>query len=299
MGQDEDEKLQMKQPKEKKEAIVANGSSGNFFSRLASIPIIQDSFMGAQNLVRQHAVGQKALDYAETKLQSIAVQAQPYYEQNNTILSRANTFGNRSLDLLEKQFPSISSPTQQLVQPITGRIESAVSHLKEKKTTVVDARIDSLAASLESLLDQYLPADEKEEAIEANGANRLLNVINVLSTRASKRISNKVSATNDEEKKIRQLIHAWVLEQVNTMAQQPQVESLKTKFFHDNSPIQVMYNFTQTEFDKVRQELNKPNIGHMDRIRNILVLSQTDILLPLYRSIWVRQPAKSEQVEAN
>ncbi|KAG2231142.1 hypothetical protein INT48_003350 [Thamnidium elegans] len=306
IGPEEDEKLQMKAKQEKEEepviVIVQETTAPSFFSRLVSIPIIQDSFMGAQNIVRQHAVGQKALEYAETKLQSMVVQAQPYLPTDNTgrMLSRANSFGNRSLDLLEKQFPSISSPTQELVQPITGRIEFAVSHLKERKSSVVDARIESLATSLESLLDQYLPASEKEQEVtEQSGSNRLLNVINLLSTRASKRISKKVSATNDEEKKMKQIIHAWVLEQVNTMAQQPQVESLVTKFFHDKSPIQVMYNFTQTEFDKVRQELNKPNISHMDRIRNILVLSQTDILLPLYNSIWTRQPAKVEQVQVN
>ncbi|GAA5802582.1 hypothetical protein EDC94DRAFT_626499 [Helicostylum pulchrum] len=305
VGTEEDEKLQMKAKQEEPVIVIVQetNTAPSFFSRLVSIPIIQDSFTGAQNIVRQHAVGQKALEYAETKLQSMVVQAQPYLPTDNTgrMLSRANSFGNRSLDLLEKQFPSISSPTQELVQPITGRIEFAVSHLKEKKSSVVDARIESLATALESLLDQYLPASEKEQELseQPSSTNRLLNVINLLSTRASKRISKKVSATNDEEKKMKQIIHAWVLEQVNTMSQQPQVESLVTKFFHDRSPMQVMYNFTQTEFDKVRQELNKPNVSHMDKVRNILVLSQTDILLPLYHSIWTRQPAKVEQVQVN
>jgi hypothetical protein len=60
-----------------------------------------------------------------------------------------------------------------------------------------------------------------------------------------------------------------------------------------------MYSFTQTEFDKVRQELCKPNISHMDRIRNILVLSQTDILVPPYqrsRSMIRQEKANEESV---
>lgn len=296
MGQDEDEKPQMKKEEQEPSIIIVDEStSTNFFSRLVSIPIIQDSFMGAQNIVRQNSVGKRALDYAETKLQSMVISAQPYLEEKNTtgrIFSQANCLGNKSLDLLERQFPSISSPTDKLVQPITGRIELAVSHLRERKSTMVDPRIESLAVSFESVLEQYFPAIEGEREIEKdekNAVNRLMNVINLLSTRASKRISTKVSATVDEERQIKQMIRTWILEQANTMTHQPQVESLKAKFFHDSSPIQVMYNFTQTEFDKVRQELTKPNISHMDRIRNVLVLSQTDILLPLYRSIWSRQ----------
>lgn len=302
MGQDEYEKSQIKKEEQDLSILIVDQStSTNFFSRLVSIPIIQDSFTGAQNIVRQNSVGKRALDYAETKLQSMVISVQPYLanEENNTgrILSRANCLGNKSLDLLERKFPSISSPTDQLVQPIAGRIESAVSHLREKKSTIVDPRIESVATGFESLLQQYLPASEGEKEIEKDdkdAMNRLMNVINLLSTRAAKKISTKVSATVDEERQIKQMIRAWVLEQANTMTHQPQVESLLAKFFHDNSPIQVMYNFTQTEFDKVRQELTNPNISHMDRIRNVLVISQTDILLPLYRSIWFRQQNHQE-----
>lgn len=313
MGHSDDEKMHLKKEEKEKNkepstilldkeeeeetTSVPATPTTSFFSRLASIPILQDSFMGAQNLVRQHAVGQKALDYAETKLQTIVVSAQSYLPKQG--LSKANSLGNKSLDMLERRFPSISAPTNQLVQPITGCIESAVSHFRETKTTVVDPRIDYIANGFESLLDQYLPPsaddeDEKEEipavSEEKHGMDRLMHVINILSTRASKKISKKASATIDEERQIKQLIRAWVLEQANTMAHQPPVSSLqdqmelfKTKFLYENSPIQVMYDFTQTEFDKVLQELQKPNMSHMDRIRNILVLSQTDILVPLYQ----------------
>jgi hypothetical protein len=271
----------------------------NFFSRFASIPIIQDSFYGAHNMVRQHTVGQKALDYAETKLRGMMTSAQPYLPSDNKVLSRANSIGNKSLDMIERQFPMISAPTDQLVEPIKGRIETAVSHFREKKSTVVNPRLDYIADQFESLIDQYFPSEEekqqpREEVSEDRGVDRLLRAINVLSTRASKKISQKVSATVEEEKQIKQMLRSWVLDQANTMTQQKQqqwpllqeqMESFKAKF---GPTVQVMYDFTQTEFDKFRQELFKPNISHLDRIRNILVLSQTDLLKPLYETIWTR-----------
>jgi hypothetical protein len=278
--------------------------TANFFSRFASIPIIQDSFYGAHNMVRQHTVGQKALDYAETKLRDMMTSAQPYLpSDDNKVLFRANSIGNKSLDIIERQFPMISAPTDQLVEPIKGRIETAVSHFRERKSTVVNPRLDFIADQFESLIDQYLPSEEeekqqpREQTSEDHGMNRLLKAINILSTRASKKISQKVSATVEEERQIKQMLRTWVLDQANVMIQQKQqqwpllqeqMESFKTKF---GPTVQVMYNFTQTEFDKFRQELFKPNISHMDRIRNILVLSQTDLLKPLYErsySIWSR-----------
>lgn len=274
--------------------------TSNFLSRFASIPIIQDSFYGAHNMVRQHAVGQKALDFAETQLKNV----QPYLPKGgkNQVLSRANSLGNRSLDLIERQFPIINASTDQLVEPIKGRIETAVSHFREKKSNVVNPRLAYITDQLEALGNQYLPADDEKQELsieqeleEDHGMDRLLRVINVLSARASKKISQKVSTTVEEDKQIKQMLRTWVLEQANALTQQKpqqwsllqeQMESFKSKF---NPTVQVMYSFTQTEFDKFQQELFKPNISHMDRIRNILVLSQTDLLKPLYErsySIW-------------
>ncbi|KAL7320831.1 hypothetical protein PS15m_000679 [Mucor circinelloides] len=290
IGQDEEDHKKQETP----EITVVDSSSTtamNFFSRFASIPIIQDSFLGAQNMVRQHEVGQKALDYAETKLQSMLSTAQPYCE-NSKVIVCANHIGNKSLDLIESTFPSIiNTPTDKLlVEPIKGHIAQAAH--------VVNPRIDYIATQFETLMEQYLPAEHEqgeEQHQEKHGMERLMHVVNVLSSRASKKISKKASATIEEERQIKQMIRTWVLEQVNVMTQhqqqqwpllQEQMESFKAKF---SPTIQTMYDFTHYEFDKFRQELFKPNTSHMDRIRNILILSQTDILMPLYQksySIW-------------
>lgn len=290
IGRDEHELKKQETP----EITVADNSSTtatmSFFSRFASIPIIQDSFVGAQNMVKQHAVGQKALDYAETKLQTILSTAQPYCEKNKVIVC-ANHIGNRSLDLIESKFPLIiNTPTDKLlVEPIKGHIAQAAH--------VVNPRIDYIADQFERLVEQYLPAEDEQQQQEQekHGMERLMHVVNLLSSRTSKKISNKASATMEEERQIKQMIRTWVLEQVHVMTQhqqqqwpqlQEQMESFKAKF---SPTIQTMYDFTHCEFDKFRQELFKPNTSHLDRIRNILVLSQTDILMPLYQksySIW-------------
>lgn len=286
IGQDDDE--QQHDKKQEPEITVVETS---FFSRFAAIPIVQDSFLGAQNMVRQHAVGQKALDYAETKLQTMLSTAQPYCD--NKVVFCANHIGNRSLDLIASKFPLIiNTPTDKLlVEPIKGHIANAAN--------VVNPRIDYIANQFETLIEQYLPGDDEQEEQQDNqekhGMDRLLHVVNILSSRTSKKISKKASATIEEEKQIKLMIRSWVLEQVNVMTQhqqqqwpqlQEQMESFKAKF---SPTIQTMYDFTHYEFDKFRQELFKPNISHLDRIRNILILSQTDILMPLYQksySIW-------------
>lgn len=305
MGQDEEEHKKQETPDI---AVVDSSSTAtmSFFSRFASIPIIQDSFVGAQNMVRQHAVGQKALDFAETKLQTMLSTAQPYCE-NNKVIVCANHIGNKSLDLIESKFPLIiSTPTDKLlVEPIKGHIAQAAH--------VVNPRIDYIANQFELLMEQYLPAEdeqhqEKEQEPEKHGMERLMHVVNLLSSRASKKISKKASATIEEERQIKQMIRTWVLEQVQTMTQhqqqqwpqlQEQMESFKAKF---SPTIQTMYDFTQNEFDKFRQELLKPNTSHLDRIRNILILSQTDILMPLYQksySIWKNNNTTSVAAVAN
>ncbi|KAK4511546.1 uncharacterized protein ATC70_012761 [Mucor velutinosus] len=290
MGQDEEELKKQETP----EITVIDSSSTatmSFFSRFAAIPIIQDGFVGAQNMVKQHAVGQKALDYAETKLQTIISTAQPYYE-NNKVIVCANHIGNKSLDLIESKFPLIiNAPTDKLlVEPIKGHMAQAAH--------VVNPRIDYIANQFETLMEQYFPAEDEQqhqEEEEKHGMERLMHVVNRLSSRASRKISKKASATMEEELQIKQMIRTWVLEQVRVMTQhqqqqwpqlQEQMESFKAKF---KPTIQTMYDFTHYEFDKFRQELFKPNTSHLDRIRNILILSQTDILMPLYQksySIW-------------
>ncbi|GAN04273.1 hypothetical protein MAM1_0059c03733 [Mucor ambiguus] len=295
MGQDEQEhKKQAATEITVVDSSNSNAATMSFFSRFASIPIIQDSFAGAQSMVRQHAVGQKALDYAETRLQTMLSTAQPYCE-NSKVIVCANHIGNKSLDLIESKFPLIiNTPTDQLlVEPIKGHIAQAAH--------VVNPRIDYIANHFELLMEQYLPAEDEqqqhqeEKQEEKHGMERLIHVVNLLSSRASRKISKKASATLEEERQIKQMIRTWVLEQVQIMTQhqqqqwpqlQEQMESFKAKF---SPTIQTMYDFTHCEFDKFRQELFKPNTSHLDRIRNILILSQTDILIPLYQksySIW-------------
>ncbi|ORE08114.1 hypothetical protein BCV72DRAFT_204142 [Rhizopus microsporus var. microsporus] len=251
----------------------------NFFTRVASIPIIQDSYLGAHNIVRQHTIGQKALDYAETKIQTILVSAQSIDNKPlGTIFSHANDLGNRSLDLLERQFPMINSPTQEIIQPIKGRLDQAVSLWKEKGDR---ASMDRITDQFERLLDYYLPAEQEEKVtIQEHGVQRLVKVINILSSRITQKVMNKVEASKEEERRIRAVIKTWIIEQAKSMIEKRPF--LKERIDIGSEQVQTLYNFTQTELDKVRQELNKQNLSHMERVRSIWTLSRNDIILPLF-----------------
>ncbi|KAI8091019.1 uncharacterized protein B0P05DRAFT_594316 [Gilbertella persicaria] len=160
--------------------------------------------------------GQKVLDYAHHMLSL----SQPYLSSHDhQLLVRANDLGNKSLELIERQFPMIHQPTDEL------------DHLQ--------------------------------------GMDRLMKRVNDVPLSVSNTTAYQLSATVDQERQIKHMIQ----KQVHS-------ESFKAIF---GSAVQTMYNLTQTEFDKFHQELLKPNMSHMERIRNILVLSQTDILMPLYQ----------------
>lgn len=163
--------------------------------------------------------------------------------------------------MIERQFPIIVKPTDELV------------------SENLNPRIDYITQHLESLMNQYLPETlETKDEKEKQGVDRFKHVVNSFTTRASKLISEKLSATAEEEKQLKKLVHMWIIEQVTTVTEHP---PLKQQMEH-------VYEFAQVEITKFRQELFNTEVGHMDRIRNILVLSQTDILMPLYQTLFAK-----------
>ncbi|RCI07004.1 hypothetical protein CU098_013637 [Rhizopus stolonifer] len=202
----------------------------SFLTRLTSIPLIQDSLTGAHQMAQCYPGGQKVLDYAHHMLSL----SQPYLSSHDhQLLVRANDLGNKSLELIERQFPMIHQPTDELV----GYIQISIF--------------------------------QKNRPDHLQGMDRLMKRVNDVSLSVSNTTAYQLSATVDQERQIKHMIQ----KQVHS-------ESFKAIF---GSAVQTMYNLTQTEFDKFHQELLKPNMSHMERIRNILVLSQTDILMPLYQ----------------
>ncbi|KAI9281929.1 hypothetical protein BY458DRAFT_498463 [Sporodiniella umbellata] len=246
-------------------------TGNNFLYRIASIPIIQDSCVGAQNIVRQHTIGQRALDFAETNLQPVLVSA-----YHTSIFSRANRLGNKSLDLLERQFPIISSPTQEILEPIKDRMDHAASLLK-----VPNEQVDRITHQFEKLLDYYLPSDqEKEKKIEEHGVQRLLAVSHILSDRITKKVMSKVSAGKEEEERVRALVLSWIGDKAKVMLKKQPVfvqDLIKEKTLQSEQ----LHKFTLEELEKVRQELSKQT-SHMERAKSLWNLSRDDIILPLF-----------------
>lgn len=225
--------------------------STSFFSRVASIPIIKDSLSSAHQYVQQNSVGKKALYFAETKLPT------ELFTQNSMI----NAIGNKSLDMIERQFPMIVRPTDEIV-----------SELQTQKSNMIKPSIDFITEHLESMMDQYLPELSEEKKEEEEGVDRLWNTMNHLSLRTTKMISEKMSATVEEEKQLKKMVQEWMIEQVTMITTKQR-----------SLVIQNAYEFAQIELEKVRQELFNTDKSHMDRMRNILILSQKDIWMPLYQ----------------
>jgi hypothetical protein len=195
-----------------------------------------------------------------------------------------NTFGNKSLDIVEKQFPILSAPTDQIIQPFTNvkaRIGFAVSQLKEKEQAVVNPRLEYVADQLECLLDQYLPSHQEQQDEKLVGAQRLYSLANTLSARMSQKVAQTTKTTEEEERQVKEMIRSWIMEQSSSISQQqwPVLkEQLRNRVV---APIQTMYQFTQFEMDRFKQEFTKPDLTHMDRARNILQLSQKDLFIPI------------------
>ncbi|CAO3667212.1 unnamed protein product [Rhizopus stolonifer] len=265
---------------EKPELDEEDEQAANFLYRIASIPIIQDSYVGAQNIVRQHTVGQRALDFAETKLQPVLVSA-----YHTTLFSHANNLGNKSLDLLEKQFPAISSPTQDLLQPIKGRLDHAISLLKPSEP------VDRITLQFEHLLNYYLPS-EPEPTIEEHGVQRLLKVSQILADRITKKVMSKVSAGKEEEERVRSVVKTWITEKSKSMLEKQPVfvqDLVKEKTLQSEQ----LHQFTLAELEKVRQELNKQT-SNIERVKSIWNLSRNDIIVPLFQkssSLFYRKQA--------
>ncbi|KAG1142378.1 hypothetical protein G6F37_003572 [Rhizopus arrhizus] len=257
---------------EEKQELAINGKEeGSVLYRLASLPIIQDSYLGAQKIVRQHTVGQRALDFAETQLQTVYVSAQAYENKPliGQLFSGANSLGNRSLDLLERQFPIISSPTADIIQPLMERLDHARGLLQEPK-------LDQITMQFERLLDAYLPAEQEEE-IKEHGIQRLIKVIHILSDRITKKTMSKIKASKEEEQKMQNIVKDWITEKAKRMLfTEDQIE------LHSDQ-LQSLHKFAQTELEKVRQELNKQDKSHMERAKSIWNLSRNDIILPLFQ----------------
>ena len=115
MNDDDDNQQQQQQQQQQgstRSTQKEKEEDDNFWHRLSSIPLVQDSV----GKVQQYPLGRFALKQAETtwtKASTRAGRSLPSYAQ--TYFEKADALGCLSLDVLEQRFPVVYQPTEQIV----------------------------------------------------------------------------------------------------------------------------------------------------------------------------------------
>lgn len=288
--------------------------SGSFFSRLTSIPIVQDSLSGAQKTMEQHALGR----LAGRTLCALYNRTAPYvnYESRwSTQLQFANDIGHRSLDLLEQQCPLIVNGSSKdlaqaphlMADEIRCRISSTVRKIR------APASVGLVMDNLEAVLDQYFPADEgddnseEEDLIDPKDGKRLregdddddttptyyqllrmYRIANSLSGRIARRITlnlkNKKKhrkGGDEEEEEEEARMSQWLVHQMQMLLEH--LEAYKTQLPEplQSLVVQPLIQLAHQEYDILQQELEKPGLTPVERARNVLAVSQNTVIMPL------------------
>lgn len=296
--------------------IPSQQRSSSFFSRLTSIPIVQDSLSGAQKTMEQHALGR----LAGRTLCALYNRTAPYvnYESRwSTQLQFANDIGHRSLDLLEQQCPLIVNGSSKdlaqaphlMADEIRCRISSTVRKIR------APASVGLVMDNLEAVLDQYFPADEsddddnnneEEELIDPKDGKRLsedgddnddttptyyqllrmYRIANSLSGRIARRITlnlkNKKKHRNaGEEEEEEARMSQWLVHQMQMLLEH--LEAYKTQLPEplQSLVVQPLIQLAHQEYDILQQELEKPGLTPVERARNVLAVSQNTVIMPL------------------
>lgn len=294
--------------------IASQQRSSSFFSRLTSIPIVQDSLSGAQKTMEQHALGR----LAGRTLCALYNRTAPYvnYESRwSTQLQFANDIGHRSLDLLEQQCPLIVNGSSKdlaqaphlMADEIRCRISSTVRKIR------APASVGLVMDNLEAVLDQYFPAEEgdddneEEDLIDPKDGKRLseddddnttptyyqllrmYRIANSLSGRIARRITlnlnnkKKVRKGDDDEEEEEEeaRMSQWLVHQMQMLLEH--LEAYKTQLPEplQSLVVQPLIQLAHQEYDILQQELEKPGLTPVERARNVLAVSQDTVIMPL------------------
>ncbi|KAI7901859.1 uncharacterized protein BX663DRAFT_512643 [Cokeromyces recurvatus] len=194
--------------------------SKNFVSRVSSIPIVQDGFSTAQNMVNKTSLGRFALSTANSitkyTIQGNHQYLQTYYE--NYILphvEKADAFGCRSLDVIQNKFPVVNQPTSEIIKVVStphivdGMKIKLDSSFKEHASQVLkkaNQQFGNMVDNVEATIEHYFPTttnDEQQqqqqdlkaavdENREMNSAVRILSLLSHVSIRLSRHVSDQL-----------------------------------------------------------------------------------------------------------
>ncbi|KAI8149735.1 hypothetical protein BJV82DRAFT_652936 [Fennellomyces sp. T-0311] len=290
-------------------ASQAKKTQSSFMARLAAIPLVQDSLSSANKVMQQHALGR----LAGRTLSTLVTKTQPYVTESRwySHIERANALGNKSLDLVEEHFPMIVNTTGKdlkhapnlMADGIRGRIGMAIGRFRapaDAASVDMSRRMALVMDNVEAVLDQYFPADQEgqkqpveDELIDPQDGQRLddgegeegpsqllrmYRIANSLSIRIARRIATQV------DRKDPAALRTWLFTQTSQL-----VSHLDTYKSQLPEPIQAhvlqpLIQVAQKEYEILRKEMDRTDITHVERARNMLAMSQDMVIMPLLQN---------------
>ncbi|CAM0141053.1 hypothetical protein VKS41_002317 [Umbelopsis sp. WA50703] len=140
----------------------------NFFTRLASIPVVRDSWTSVYHYVNENSIGRYALTSTEGTLQKASGIIAPYMERYSEQLKVMDEMGNKSLDYVEQNYSVINKPTAEIFANVTEPVRQVRTTAKGYfdntvyvVTWPVDRATHSILDNLEYAVDRVLPQQKR------------------------------------------------------------------------------------------------------------------------------------------
>ncbi|KAL0089719.1 hypothetical protein J3Q64DRAFT_1832119 [Phycomyces blakesleeanus] len=248
------------------ECVVENKPTrtSSFLARFGSIPIIKDSLNTTLGVVNKYSLGRMALIQAEKTVSTMCSRAD--WPLNST-WEHINEFGHSLLDDIEQAFPLVNAPTQDLVESFESlEIKERVLDTFDTIQTLLipQQQLDSLLGTVETTIDHYLP--EKEPNHQASDEPRLVRIQHMVTT-ILPRLEQRVCEPG--------LTLFLPLLSVKNGLYNYASDIFKAPY------MQVVLTTVQGESTALRQEIERSDVSLLEKGRNLVLLTQTRIMIPL------------------
>ncbi|KAF9150280.1 hypothetical protein BG015_007920 [Linnemannia schmuckeri] len=183
-------------------ATSTKESTGNFLTRVSSIPLIHDSVSTLHSYAKDNKYGRYALDTAGSAVETVNKYTEPYQTRLQPHLqphiSKVDQLATKSLDIFENTFPIVTKPTAEIVtqvkKPIVYVEESSKNAYTQIQSTI-DTRVTAPVKSVTNSISST--ASSTVNSITSTAASTRDQVAAVaISTRDT--ISNRAASTRDQ-----------------------------------------------------------------------------------------------------
>ncbi|KAI9029092.1 hypothetical protein CLU79DRAFT_832465 [Phycomyces nitens] len=235
----------------------------SFLVRFGSIPIIKDSLNSTRDAVSKYSLGRMALVQAEKTASTVCRRTD--WPLNST-WDQINEFGHGLLDDIEHAFPLINAPTQTFAESFE------VLEVRERVLSTVDTiqamlspqqQLENLLDTVETTIDQYLPKREPSEASDEPPLVRIQHMVATILPRIEQRVYEPSLAV------ISPLLSA-----------KDNISNYASDIFKVPC-VQVVLTTVQGESTALRQEIERSDASLLEKGRNLVLLTQTRIMIPL------------------